>query len=265
VLRAAAELVLPPLCAGCGAGGAPLCAGCAAPLTGGARPHAPVPRPAGLPPVWAAACYQGGARAALIAYKERNRRDLTPVLAAGLAAAVRAAAAGAATAVPGAATAAAAAAVQSGRAGSTGRPRLVLVPVPSRRRAARRRGGDHVLRLARAAGTVLGGTALICPALRPAGVLADAAGLSAAQRRASRVGAFAVHAAYTKWVADRAGMLTVVVVDDLVTTGATLAEAARALAAAGVRCHAGAVVAATLRNHPGGPVSVDGQDLWGLF
>jgi predicted amidophosphoribosyltransferase len=257
VLRAGVELVLPPQCAGCGAGGAPLCAGCAGPLAGPAWPHAPVPRPAGLPPVWAAARYHGGVRAALIAYKERNRRDLTPVLAAGLAGAVRAAAAGTA--------AAGAVRRPAGSAGSSDRPRLALVPVPSRRRAARRRGGDHALRLARAAAAVLGRTALVCPALRPAGALADAAGLSAAQRRASRIGALAGHAAYTKWLADRAGTLTVIVLDDLVTTGSTLAEAARALASAGVRCDAGAVVAATVRNHQEGPVSGDSRDLWGLF
>jgi predicted amidophosphoribosyltransferase len=109
-----------------------------------------------------------------------------------------------------------------------------------------------MLRLARAVAALGGGTALVCPALRPAGALVDAAELSAAQRRASRAGALAVHGAYTKWLADRAGMLTVVVVDDLITTGATLAESARALAVGGVRCDAGAVVAATLRNHPGG-------------
>jgi predicted amidophosphoribosyltransferase len=202
--------------------------------------------------VWAAARYQGGVRAALIAYKERNRRDLTPVLAAGLAGAVRAAAAGAVRR-------------PAGTAGSSDRPWLALVPVPSRRRAARRRGGDHVLRLARAAADMLGRTALVCPALRPAGGLVDAAGLSAAQRRASRIGALSVHAAYTKWLADRAGTLTVIVLDDLITTGSTLAEAARALAAAGVRCDAGAVVSATVRNHLEGPGSGDSRDLWGLF
>src|SRR5262249_59907340 len=119
-------------------------------------------------------------------------------------------------------------AARPGGGGWPGGPGRALGRVPPGRGAARRRGGDHVLRLARAAAAGLGGTVLVCPALRPAGALADAAGLSAAQRRASRVGALAVHGAYTKWAADRAGMLTVVVVDDLVTTGATLAEAGRA-------------------------------------
>jgi predicted amidophosphoribosyltransferase len=215
------DLVLPPSCAGCGVAGPALCAGCAAPLRGPAAAHAPVPRPAGLPPLWAATRYAGPVRVALIGYKERNRRDLAAPLAAALAAAVRAA-------VPGGA--------------------VVLVPVPSRRAAARRRGGDHVRRLAGLAARTLGGDAVVCPALRPVGRLADAAGLSAEQRRASRVGALAVYAPYTAWLAARAAALPVVLVDDLVTTGATLAESAITLRRAGIPVAAAAVIAATVRN-----------------
>ena len=225
VLRAVGDLVLPPSCAGCGAGGAALCPGCAGPLAGPAWLHVPAPRPPGLPPVWATTRYQGGVRAALIGYKDRNRRDLLPVLAAGLVPAVRAA-------VPPAQA-------------------VALVPVPSRRRAARRRGGDHVLRLARATAATLGGGAVVCPALRPTGPLADAAGLSAEQRRASRVGTLVGYAAYTQWLVGRLDQLAVVVVDDLITTGATAAEAARALQLAGVPTRAVAVVAATQRDRLG--------------
>ena len=227
MLRATLDLVLPPSCAGCGSGGALLCGPCAAPLRGPARQHAPQPRPAGLPPLWAAAGYGGGVRAALIAYKDRNRTGLVSELAGALAVAVRAA---------------------SAVAAGVDAPAVALVPVPSRRAAARQRGGDHVRRLARAAAALLGGPAVVCPALLPRGRLADAAGMSAQQRRASRVGALAVHAAYTGWLAERAGALAVVLVDDLVTTGATLAEAAITLRRAGVPVAAAGVVAATQRN-----------------
>src|SRR5262249_18331823 len=156
---------------GCGAGGAALCPRCAGPLAGPARPHAPAPRPPGLPPVWATARYQGGGRAALIGYKDRNRRGPLPGPAAGAGPAGRAA----------------------GGAAAAGVRAVALVPVPSRRRAARRRGGDHVLRLARATAAALGGRVVVCPALRPTGPLADAAGLSAEQRRASRAGTLVVY------------------------------------------------------------------------
>ncbi len=255
VLRAAVGLVLPPSCAGCGAGGAVLCPRCSAPLRGPAGPHTPVPRPVGLPPLWATTRYDGAVRAALIGYKDRNRRDLAAPLAAALARAVRSAAGPVAAqplvdpAVAVLPVAALPVAAQPVVALPLVGPRVALVPVPSRRAAARRRGGDHVLRLARVAAGLFGGQAVVCPALRPHGRLADAAGLSAQQRRTSRVGTLAVHAAYTAWLAGRAGAPAVVLVDDLVTTGATLAEAAVTLRGAGVPVWAAAVIAATQRSH----------------
>ncbi|MGH8917198.1 MAG: ComF family protein, partial [Actinomycetes bacterium] len=67
------ELALPSRCVGCGAPGAALCTQC---------------RPDGRPiemryaelPVYAAARYDGALRAAVLAYKERGRRELTGVL-----------------------------------------------------------------------------------------------------------------------------------------------------------------------------------------
>ncbi|HSV66093.1 MAG TPA: phosphoribosyltransferase family protein [Mycobacteriales bacterium] len=252
---AVAQLVLPSCCVSCGAAGAALCPPCGAPLRGPAARQVPSPRPAGLPPVWATATYDGAVRTALISYKERNRRDLTAPLAAGLGLAVWSALAGGAGRA-GSAIGAAGAAETVGTAGGGSGGEVVLVPIPSGRPVARRRGGDHVRRLAAAALPQLATAAargltqpaVLCPALRPTPATVDAAALSAADRRVARAGAFVVHRACSAWLATRPPGSVVVIVDDLITTGATVAEAATVLHMAGVRVAAAAVVAATQRN-----------------
>ncbi|MBI1757681.1 MAG: ComF family protein [Actinobacteria bacterium] len=240
MFRAAAGLVLPSSCAVCRRPGPPLCPVCADPLHGPARPHLPRPCPPGLPPLWATASYQGPARAALIAYKERGRRDLTAALARGLAHAVRAASTGTGPAGAGA-----------GAGGGAGDRLVVLVPVPSGRGAARRRGGDHVRRLARAAAVQLDRPVLVCPLLRPARRLADLASVPAAQRAAARSGAFVAHAQCSAFCAERADEIVVIMVDDLVTSGYTLVEAATAVRRAGLVAHGAAVLLATQRRFGG--------------
>ncbi|MFD7735507.1 ComF family protein [Kitasatospora phosalacinea] len=83
--------------------------------------------------------------------------------------------------------------------------------------------------------------------LRHSRPVADQAGLGAAERRRNLDGALAVPAR----VAPRLAGHRLVLVDDLVTTGASLAEAARALRAAGCPPRAAATVAATARRGPG--------------
>jgi predicted amidophosphoribosyltransferase len=73
--------------------------------------------------------------------------------------------------------------------------------------------------------------------------VADSAGLSAAERSANLRGALVV----SPCRAEVLRLHRVVVIDDLVTTGATLCEATRALAAGGVTVVGAATVAATRR------------------
>ncbi|AGF71758.1 hypothetical protein A605_03735 [Corynebacterium halotolerans YIM 70093 = DSM 44683] len=105
---------------------------------------------------------------------------------------------------------------------------LRLVPAPTRPRSARLRGGDHVTDLCRASGLP------VVPALRHRRDVADQVGLDAASRRrnlAGRVELIARPAA------------PVLLVDDVVTTGSTLAASVETLVAAGGNV-AGALVLA---------------------
>ena len=100
----------------------------------------------------------------------------------------------------------------------------VLVPVPLARRRERERGFNQALLLAERIGERVGVPvrARWLVRLRATAAQSD---LSAAERRGNVAGAFAGSSA----VAGR----HVVIVDDVVTTGATVAECARALRAAG--------------------------------
>ena len=85
-------------------------------------------------------------------------------------------------------------------------------------------------------------------ALQHARRVADSAGLSAAQRAVNLAGAIEVRGS----VRGRIAAATVVVVDDLVTTGVTLTECADALRAFDADVCAVATVAATSRRAGGG-------------
>jgi predicted amidophosphoribosyltransferase len=202
-LSAALDLVFPCRCVGCGAAAALLCDSC--------QPHEPTirVRQPGLV-VAAAGRYEAGLRAALVAYKERGRRDLAGPLAELLAAAV---------------------------ADLDIAPPLRLIGVPSARAVARARGGDHVARLASAAARRCG--AGMVPALRQVRAVRDSAALGRVERRSNVAGS--MRATPPPLAGTHA-----VLVDDIVTTGSTLQEAARALCAAGWQVSGAAVVAATM-------------------
>ncbi|MGI8328824.1 ComF family protein [Actinomadura scrupuli] len=232
------DLVLPQVCAGCGMAAGLLCAGCQERLSGPVRLAWPVPAPAGLPAPYAAAPYDGAVRSMIVAHKESGRMGLARHLGAALALGVLAAApagppprcgAGGAPAGPGPAWPAAG---------------VVLVPVPSARTAVRARGHDPALRITLAAVRSLRARRLparCLDVLAQTRVVADQTGLTAAGRLANLAGALSVR----RPAAVRGRRL--IVVDDVITTGATLAEAARALRAAGAEVPAVAVVAATRR------------------
>jgi predicted amidophosphoribosyltransferase len=217
VARALLDLVLPVTCAGCDDAPTWLCPRCRQALAGRPREVVPAPAPAGLPPVRAVAAYDGVVRQLLLAHKEDGVLRLAGPLGAAL-------------------SRAAGELVPSGRQG------FVVVPVPSSRASVRARGNDPTLRMARAAARALSGARLL-PALRHVRPVADQSGLGLSARRANLAGALAVRR--------RAGRLldgrTVLIVDDLMTTGSTLVEAARAIRAAGGHVLGAAVVAATRR------------------
>jgi predicted amidophosphoribosyltransferase len=207
--RALADLLLPRTCAGCGVPGSDVCPRCRRWLTA-PRLAAPRRHPPGLPPTVAAGPYAGPVRPVVLAFKEHGRAELARPLGAALALAVSVLLCALPDPPP-------------------GRGPVLLVPVPSSAAAVQRRGRDHVRELAGCAAAELqaaGVPARLLPVLRRGRGTRDSAGLDAGERRRNLAGRFRARP-------PRSGALpegTVVLVDDVVTSGATLAEAARALA-----------------------------------
>jgi predicted amidophosphoribosyltransferase len=224
------DLVLPGGCAGCdGAAGLPLrrgaCPACVETVAA-MRPHPtrPDPAPDGLPVCAALGDYEGVLRELILSYKERGRHPLGRPLGRLLAPVV--------------------ASLTSGPA--------LLVPVPDTAAAARARYGDHLLRMARAAAIRLRDAGQEAVVARPLRVRPrpDSAGLDTSQRAAQAQAAFRVRplrvAGACRWLRRTGGL--VILLDDVITTGATLAAASARLAAAGLPVAGAAVLAATQRS-----------------
>lgn len=219
-----------------------LCPGCRALLAheapGAPRPTRPDPCPPGLPLTWACGAYEGALRQLVVAHKEHGQQALATPLGALLAESVLAALAGAGDHV------------------SRGTP-VLLVPAPSRPSAVRARGRDAALVLVRSAARTLrrrGVPVLVAPLLTTRAGLVDQAGLGAEARAANLAGSLWVRPERLRRLARRVPESAgVVLCDDVVTTGATLVEASRALRAVGLPVLGAATLAATGRRRTGPP------------
>jgi predicted amidophosphoribosyltransferase len=195
------DLVLPKQCGGCGAPATAWCPSCARELA--VRPDAPhliSPRLDPGVPVLSLGRYAGARRKAIVAVKEHGRADLIRPLAEALRAGLE----------------------QLLTWGVLDTP-LTLVPAPTRPAAARRRGGDPVTRMTAGAVAGLPGLA-VAPVLRMRPFTRDSVGLSSADRQRNIAGRIRLAARVSG---------PVVVVDDVITTGATATESARLLQTSG--------------------------------
>lgn len=233
------DLAAERACGGCGcpeASGAPLCAACDGLLaaSGPWRTLAAVP---GTPRTYAVARYEDPVRTMLIGYKERGRTDLRRVLGRALARAV----ARTLDAAGGAAVRDVTGGAVPGDPSIAGPTPIALVPMPSRRKAVRDRGEDTTAQIARTAARALrevGAPVRVASVLCHMRAVEDQAGLTQQERRANLAGALRVRRPAAV-AASR-----VVLVDDISTSGASLAEASRALRAAGVPVLGAATIAA---------------------
>ncbi len=225
-VEAGVDLLLGGACVGCGRPGLALCRCCAGALVRVPFATAPDPTPAGFPVTYAVNDYDGVVKAAILAHKEGGLLALAPALGSALAWAVL----GLLSVQPHPV------------------PALTVVPAPSSPSSVRSRGHDPLLRIARVAVRRLRDaevTASCAPAVTAVRRVADQSGLGSADRARNLAGAFRVSRSVPTG--------SVVVVDDVVTTGATAAETTRALRAAGVDVIGAAVVAATVRRRQATP------------
>jgi len=223
-LAAAADLLLGAVCAGCGTAWWGVCPDCRGLLRVRA-PYAAVPDPcpAAFPPTVTSSPYDPILRGMIVAHKEHQALALTPLLADRLALSV-------ATLIG---------------PGWPGDAPVVLVPVPSAARVVRQRGFDATLAMTRLAARRLRvrHPVSVQSALEQRAGVRDQAGLDAQARRSNLSGGFRLRSGLPRG--------PVVLTDDLVTTGSTLAEAARVLRASGVQVIGAATVAATERRKGG--------------
>lgn len=224
------DLVLPVACAGCGAAGRRLtfetCPGCVLEVSAlRASAVRPTPAPPGLPPCVALAPYDGALRELLLSYKERGRIGLARPLGALLAEAV-------------------ATVVEPGES-------VRIIYIPDTVAAARARYGDHMLRIARVTRRRLGETGHKVTVWAPlsARPKTDSTQLNAHERLVAAASAFAVRPARLRALRQAAHTGRTLLVDDIITTGGTVAAAAQLLDQHGVRIDACVTLAATLRRN----------------
>lgn len=220
-LRAALDLLFPPRCLGCDRCGAYLCAACRAGIHAVASPYCPAchnevdsetpvcrcSQPAPLYAV-AAGAYDGPLRRAVLGFKFQGRTAAAPTLAALMYLQLRALPLGG----------------------------YLLVPVPLHAQRQRERGYNQAALLAHELSR-LSGAPVAHRLLRRVRATGAQSLLSAAARKHNMEGAFLATAPCPG--------ATVLLVDDVCTTGATLRAAAQAASAAGAKAVYAVVLAAT--------------------
>ncbi len=234
--RASSEVIHHRACLGCELPGPPLCPECASLLV---DPHQHLLQGSrelrgseGMHP-WVAGSYEGLLRKAILAYKRRGWLALDLALGQMLAIAVLCHA-------------------DSGRR-PPGHP-IVLVPVPAHRDSLRERGVDSVQRLAHQAVAHLQrrGLAASVGVHLVLGHEYRRSSAGSASGRQGVAGAFASPRRSLHGADPRLRGACIVVVDDVITTGATVGEAMRALRAAGLVVGGIAAIAGTPRHRARG-------------
>jgi predicted amidophosphoribosyltransferase len=218
-LRSMWNALLQPDCLACGLRAGPVCDACAAAI---ADCEVEVQRRDGLLRAWAAP-HEPPASRMVVALKESGARALTPLLSAVLARPL--------------------AQVLLDQPGQSGA--VTLMPIPQRPRNRLRRPQDPVVQLTLGAAALLGAVGLpvqVSPSLQWVRGGPDQSRLTAADRRGN------VHGALRAIAPSGSGRA--VLVDDVVTTGSTALEAARAASAVGWN-----VAAVASITHPCEPVS----------
>lgn len=223
---AAGDLLLGARCAGCGEPWWGACPACRRLVTARVPlPTRPDPAPLGFPPTVSAGPYDDVLRGLITAHKEEQALQLTRLLGQLLAGCVR---------------------YLAEVGGLRRSDQLILVGVPSARAALRRRGFDATAALGRQAVRSLRGSEMhvrMIELLSQRHGTLDQAGLGAAARQANLRGSVRLRRR-------RLPRDPVILIDDVVTTGASLTEAARVLRAAGVPLIGACTVAATQRRTP---------------
>lgn len=282
-VRSLGRLVVPVACPGCGTPDVRWCAACAAPFAGGPDIGAPgggvpgggvrrversAPRldrldDAGPLPVWALARYEGPVRGLVVAWKDRDRVDLDALL-------VPALRRGAAAVGEVLRDVAGPGRGPGGRLGGCpGGVRVLVVPVPTTAAARRARGRAPVVVLAAGVAAGLrdaGLDARVAPLLRRRAAR-DQVGLGARARGRNAAGLVLRDAVARRLLrasppaagAPARGPALCLLVDDVLTTGATLAACERALARAGADPVGALVLAAT--PPPAGTAGGAGHDV----
>lgn len=209
-VRDAAAVLFPVSCAGCDTPDHALCGACRALLGPDRRPQWVDQYLAGTMRVVSALRYEGPARLMVLALKEHGRTDIARALAVPMRAAIESAVAGETSSVE-------------------------LCAVPSSRQSLHRRGYSPVDVLARAGGFRL------AKVLRHASPTHEQKLLDRTQRSLNIRGSLLARDVTAR---------RFVLVDDVVTSGSTLLESARALRAAGGEVVAAATLAYTPRYAP---------------